>query len=169
MKTQLASDGGELLPQNFDTNPCVGGPTTRCFLAGKTIIVTLSMVLLLNAKPISGDERVNEQPNLAVMHTLFVREHNRIARELSRMNRAWSDERIFQESRRIVNAIWQHIVYNEWLPIILGKQFLQRFGLLTLTSGFSNDYRTDFDPRITNAFAAAAFRFGHSLIPGLIQ
>ncbi len=106
---------------------------------------------------------------MAVMHTLFMREHNRLARQLASINPRWNDERLYQEARRIVNAQWQHIVYNEWLPIILGERFMRQFGLFPLTRGFSDDYRTDFDPRITNAFATAAFRFGHSLIPGLIQ
>ena len=118
---------------------------------------------------ILGDSRVNEQPNLAVMHTLFLREHNRVARKLSQFNPLWQDERVYQEARRIVVAEWQHIVYNEWLPIILGRQYMSRFGLFPLTQGFSNGYRDDFDPRITNAFATAAFRVGHTLIPGIIK
>ena len=103
------------------------------------------------------------------MHTLFLREHNRVARKLSQFNPLWRDERVYQETRRIVVAEWQHIVYNEWLPIILGQQYMSRFGLFPLTQGFSNAYRNDFDPRITNAFAAAAFRVGHTLIPGVIK
>ena len=74
-----------------------------------------------------GDDRVNEQPTLAVLHTLYMREHNRIANELNRINHAWNDETIFQEARRIVIAEWQHIVYNEWLPVILGQNQLQRW------------------------------------------
>ena len=61
-----------------------------------------------------GDFRVNEQPNLAIIHTLFVREHNRIAKELKSLNTLWSDEILFQETKRIINAQYQYITYNEW-------------------------------------------------------
>ena len=40
--------------------------------------------------------RVNEQTVLAMIHTLFVREHNRIASELGKINPQWNDETLFQ-------------------------------------------------------------------------
>ncbi|XP_046396222.1 peroxidase-like isoform X2 [Ischnura elegans] len=120
----------------------------------------------------AGDVRANEQPELALMHTLWVREHNRIADALSEMHTNWSDEQLFQESRRIVAAEMQHITYNEFLPIILGKEYMDKFQLTPLVTSGGNHthlYDADLNAGITNVFATAAFRFGHSLIQGNIQ
>jgi len=117
----------------------------------------------------AGDFRVNEQPNLVVMHTLFVRQHNRLVQILRGINPSWNGERLYQEARRINVAMYQHITYKEWLPIVLGNTMMKTFGLNSLSSGYSTDYDDGFDPRINNEFAAAAFRFGHSLIPSTVM
>ena len=52
---------------------------------------------------------------LSSIHTLFLREHNRIATELALVNPLWSDDKIFNEARRILIGIYQHIIYNEWV------------------------------------------------------
>ncbi|KAA0189935.1 Heme binding peroxidase-like 3 [Hyalella azteca] len=111
----------------------------------------------------SGDSRTSEQPGLAVIHTIFMREHNRIATELSQINGHWADERLYQESRRIVSGMWQHIVYNEFLPRVLGWNAMQLYSLRLKPEGYSTDYEPC-NPGILNEFASAAFRFGHSLI-----
>ena len=113
---------------------------------------------------VAGDFRANEQPMLTNMHNLWVRNHNRVAKELRIVNPRWRDEKVFQEARRINIAQWQHIIFNEWLPILLGTSYMKTWNLLPLTSGYSRDYDTDHDPRINNEFATAAFRFGHTLI-----
>ena len=107
---------------------------------------------------------MNEQPMLTNMHNLWVREHNKIAQELRVVNPRWKNEKLFQEARRITIAEWQHIVFNEWLPILLGTDYMKAWDLLPLTEGYSTDYDASIDPRINNEFATAAFRFGHTLI-----
>ena len=66
---------------------------------------------------------MNNSPHLAVMHTIWLREHNRLAERLATLNPHWNDEKLFQEAKRLVVAELQHITYTEWLPIVLGKYF----------------------------------------------
>ena len=78
---------------------------------------------------LAGDPRVNEQTVLAIIHLVMVREHNRIAHQLADINHHWDDETIFQETRHIIAAVIQHITYNEFLPMLLGKDVMFQHGL----------------------------------------
>jgi peroxidase len=77
------------------------------------------------------------------MQTMFLREHNRIATQLAALNPTWSDETIYQETRRIVVAIFQHVIYNEWVPIIIGDNSLS-------PNMNANIYYNDYDPNVNN-------------------
>ncbi|XP_050520444.1 peroxidase-like [Daktulosphaira vitifoliae] len=118
---------------------------------------------------LAGDNRVNEQLALGVLHTIFAREHNRIADELCVINPHWDDERLYQETRKIIGAMVQHITYNEFLPKLLGKYTMKKFGLELVPQGFSNSYDPDIDITIPAVFGSAAFRFGHSLLPDAME
>ncbi|KAG1662929.1 Chorion peroxidase [Nymphon striatum] len=109
----------------------------------------------------AGDHRVNTQLNLMMMHTLFMREHNRIAAYF-RNHTKWNGKKVFEETRRIIGAILQHITYTEYLPAILNPKILQLYGLDIANKKTS--YKSDVDPSIFNEFSTAAFRFGHSQI-----
>ena len=98
--------------------------------------------------------RSNEQMGLTSIHTLFVREHNRIAKILKGLNSHWNGEKVYQETRKIVGAVLQKITYEDFLPIVIGRNALPKY------KGYDNKI----NPSISNAFATAAFRFGHSLI-----
>ncbi|KAK4008473.1 hypothetical protein OUZ56_013613 [Daphnia magna] len=114
----------------------------------------------------AGDGRPDVTPNMATSQIVFLREHNRLTKELAQLNPSWDDERLYQEARRILIAQAQHITYNEWLPILLGRSKMAQLGLLPLQSGFSTDYDNHLNPSILSEFVAAAFRFGHSLVQG---
>lgn len=113
-----------------------------------------------------GDTRSGEQPGLLAMHTVWVGEHNRIATELGELNPHWSDEKLYQEARRIIGAMFQHITFREFLPPVLGKDVCRLFDLELEREGYYGRYDPTINPSIANAFSAAAFRFGHSLIQG---
>ncbi|KYN39975.1 Peroxidasin [Trachymyrmex septentrionalis] len=107
---------------------------------------------------VAGDIRANEQVGLLAMHTLWLREHNRIARALREMNPHWNGEKLYQEARRIVGAEMQHITYRHWLPRIFGSAVEDSM------LGPYRGYDPNVDASISNVFATAALRFGHSLI-----
>ena len=58
---------------------------------------------------------------LMAVHTLFVREHNRIATYFGQIT-DWRPDRIYQETRKIIGAFLQVITYNEFLPLILSPR-----------------------------------------------
>ncbi|KAM7364696.1 chorion peroxidase [Cochliomyia hominivorax] len=147
-KLRMLNDfGRELLPLTDDKNACESNaPGKTCFK--------------------SGDGRTNQIITLIGVHILFAREHNRIADILAQINPHASDELLYQEARRIVIAELQHIVYNEYLPFLIGPLQMKRFRLTTQHHGYSSDYNDEINPAITNEFSGAAFRQGHSSVDG---
>ncbi|KAK3881472.1 hypothetical protein Pcinc_014084 [Petrolisthes cinctipes] len=119
---------------------------------------------------VAGDDRVNELILLTLLHTIWVREHNRIALALKQLNPSWNDERLYQEARRINIAEMQHITYNEFLPGVLGPLVVEWLGLAPKKHGeFTNNYDPNISVSISSEFATAALRFGHSMIPSSLH
>lgn len=114
---------------------------------------------------VTGDARGNEHLILLVFHTIFLREHNRIAKKLFSINKHWEDERIFQEARRINIAQYQHSIYAEYLPVFLGFSKTREYRLQPLDRGYYEGYSEEVNPGIVNEFAGAAYRIGHSMVP----
>ncbi len=129
----ITSEGG-LLPYNVDGLANAGGVSEQMFLG--------------------GDVRANEQVGLTVMHTLFVREHNRLIDQIILANPSVSGEQAYQQARQIVGAQMQVISYQEFLPLLLGENALPPY----------QGYQPDVDASIANSFSTAAYRLGHSLI-----
>ena len=55
----------------------------------------------------------------------------------------------------------QHITYKEWLPIILGEEYMETNDMRPMARGYTNKYSQEVNPGITNVFATAAFRSVH--------
>ncbi len=137
----LASSAENLLPLNVDDLTNASGfisDTTSLFLA--------------------GDVRANESVALTAMHTLWMREHNRIAQSLEqqsrRNNNNDSGQDIFEQARRLVIAKIQKITFDEYLPALLGDNTMPSY----------NGYKDNINPTIYNEFSSAAYRLGHSEI-----
>ena len=102
---------------------------------------------------ICPDIRANENPSLAAVHTLFIREHNRLAGRVAAANPTWTDDQIFQAARRYVIALLQHITYDEYLPALLGSPL----------PGYTG-YKAGVNPTIATEFSTVGFRVGHSMV-----
>jgi peroxidase len=127
MRVQKSTFNTDLLPQaTVNVDSCEGG----CFVA--------------------GDARANEVTGLTALHTIFLREHNRLVDQLKSVNPTWSPSKLYLEARKIVAAEIQHITYNEYVPLLLGGP-LGRYA-----------YCPQHDASTANVFATASFRYAHS-------
>ncbi|MCA1494592.1 heme peroxidase [Ensifer sp. NBAIM29] len=70
-----------------------------------------------------GGDRANSTALIAMVNTLFLREHNRLAGEFERLNTDWDDERVFQTARNILIAIFIKIVVEEYINHISSACF----------------------------------------------
>lgn len=127
----------------------------RTFTDGKLITTPGELLPVDGAGSfLAGDARVNENVALIAMHTLFVREHNRLCDEIKNRFPFLNDEKTYQLARKYVGGMIQAITYNEYLPALLGPNAIPAY----------TGYKRKVDPGIVNVFSTAAFRFGHSTV-----
>lgn len=162
LKTSTNRYGNTLLPKSENDDQCSSRSNSHyCFVA--------------------GDVRGNQHPMLQTFHLLFVRNHNLHALNLAKVNPTWSDEVLFQEARRLNIAEYQHIVYEEYLPLIFGPTLSAYYALNA--DGYETYLKYDYqskaqhyrknlftiyeprtDPTSWNDYVTAACRYGHSQI-----
>ncbi len=134
----LKTSDGDMLPFNTDGLPNLNDahlvPDDQLFLA--------------------GDVRANDNIELLAIQTLFMREHNRIADQISAEHPGMSDEEIYQQARKMTVAEVQAIAFNEFLPALLGPDAIKPY----------TGYHPDVSTAIANEFSTAAFRLGHSML-----
>jgi prostaglandin-endoperoxide synthase 2 len=74
-----------------------------------------------------GSDASNTQIGYAMLNTLFLREHNRVAREIAEENPAWSDDRIFAAARSVLTVLLIKVVIEEYINHIHPFHFEFRF------------------------------------------
>uniref|UniRef100_A0A0B7AIC9 NAD(P)H oxidase (H2O2-forming) n=1 Tax=Arion vulgaris TaxID=1028688 RepID=A0A0B7AIC9_9EUPU len=120
-----------------------------------------------------GNPRTYENPFLNALAVVWFRYHNYVAQEIQRQDslNLLNDEQIFNAARKRVIAQYQKIVMYEWLPAWLSVNDQQQtFDISEFPyEGGKNNTYAGYDPNVHPAisaeFQAAAFRYGHTLVP----
>ena len=105
---------------------------------------------------IAGDHRADENVALTAVHTIWHREHNFQAEQIKALHPDWSDEQIFQAAKIIQTAEYQRVVFTEFATALSGP-------IPGSSHGFSG-YNPNVNPGISDEFAGAMYRVGHSMI-----
>ncbi|GIY58227.1 chorion peroxidase [Caerostris extrusa] len=111
----------------------------------------------------AGDSRVNQHTTLSIFHMLFMREHNRLAFSLKKLNPHWEEERLYQEARRINIAQRQCEIYKEYLPVLLGPYNMNRFDLTLKNGPEGSKYNPTLRMGTWSEFTIAVYRL-HSMV-----
>lgn len=109
-----------------------------------------------------GGDRANNAPQVAMMNTLFLREHNRLAGEIEQDHPGWDDERVFETARNTVIALFIKMVVEEYINHISSAPFR-----LTADPSVAWDAPWNKTNWISTEFSLL-YRW-HSLVPDVIR
>ncbi|XP_022204947.1 peroxidase [Nilaparvata lugens] len=112
---------------------------------------------------LAGDNRVNQNPGIAILTILFLREHNRLCESLAKINPYWDDETLYQEARRILIAEFHHITYTDFISALLGAEYVKDVGLYP-KHGFQETYDPTVNPNTYVEMSGGAYRALHAMI-----
>ena len=124
---------------------------------------------LLNSHFICGDGRCNENIALSTIHQIFHSEHDRLVADIKNTLSTgdagvlgqwklasgadgWNGEYLFQAARYVTEMEYQHLVFEEFARKV--QPAVRPFHV----------YTPDVNPAIHAEFAAAVYRFGHSML-----
>jgi len=126
-------------------------------------IVDKSQCPMRNGCFVAGDERAEENSLLTVVHTIFVRYHNLLARQYKEIFPSANDETIYQEVRRIVNAVYVNIYLSEFTSLVLGEHLQNFYNLSPLKRGYFYGYDSSVLPHSSIEYQSASGRL-HSIL-----
>lgn len=137
-----SSDDSSLLPKTTDEICFMANENSTCYQ--------------------SGDSRVNVNPLVTSLYTVFLRSHNQIAQKLKHMNPKWNENQLFTVTKDISIAIYQKFIYNDWANVVLGK----RMALEVRNKNSDHDGKKYKSDKVSNEFGTAAVKFYNTLLPG---
>lgn len=110
---------------------------------------------------LAGDVRANENTALLVTHNLWVREHNYWADSLREARPSLGGDEVFNLARVLVRAMVQKVVYDEFLPALLGE------GSVPPYDGYRAERTGIYQGSgLENVVSSCAYRVGHTMVGG---
>ena len=145
----ISGGAGDVLPSYAEVAAQRGKTVEEVFATlGKTFL-NLPPEALAN-QAATGDERANQTTSLTAHHTIWHRNHNWHVDNLRSENPDWSEAQLYEAARAMNEAEYQSVVYNEYLPKLMGDRLSEYSG-----------YDPHVDNSIINEWTTVAFRFGH--------
>ncbi|XP_037041550.1 peroxidase-like [Bradysia coprophila] len=129
----LKNNKNKVLPETCDD------PTIDCYL--------------------TGDFRGTAMYFLGILQSMYHRFHNVVAPQLNTLYPKWDDERLYQETRRIVIACYQNHAID-WLRVFAGKNETMKFR--PVGNNYVGRYNEKVDASSTVEFSHCVFRVYHS-------
>ena len=150
--------GAELPPDLYSPD----GRTKLAHFAPLRVITPANMPIDNRQLLAMGSDAANIQIGYAMLNTLFLREHNRIAREIKATTTGWDEDRIFNAARSVLTVLLIRVVIEQYINHI--HPYLFEFRLDP--RGF------DKQPWMRPNWVAVEFNLlyrWHSLIPDLLD
>jgi hypothetical protein len=110
-----------------------------------------------------GDPRNDENLLIAQLHHAFLRFHNAIVDDLEG---TVDGSELFEAAQQEARWHFQWIVLHDFLPRMVGQKLVDDIYTADCTGTGRRYYTWRHEPFIPIEFAVAAYRFGHTLIPG---
>lgn len=139
---------GDVLDNNATLNPITAawGPAFGAFTGDTNQLV-------------AGDARAAQQPFLAAIQSVWLKEHNYQVEQLAqkyadKLGTEITSDDLFNMARAVTEAEHQHVIYEEYLSAIIGDHAVK-------TSLEFTGYDDGVNGGVRNLFTTVAFRFGH--------
>ncbi len=130
--------------------------------SGQPLLLDTNPFINLLDHIVAGDGRVNENVTLTSVHTIWARNHNFHVENLKAAGFEGSAEELYQAAKIINESEYARVVWTDFTDSLLG-------GMRGNGSHGWEGYNPDANPGISQEFAAAGYRFGHSLIQQTVR
>ncbi len=129
------------------------------------------------SRALIGDMRNDENSMVSQLQLAFLLAHNTLVDRARNVFPQAEDKEVFETARKSLRWLYQHIVWNDFMPLIVVDEVykcalsLEKTcdGRQRWTCGLDDIYKWKHQPFMPVEFSVAAYRFGHSMVRNSYQ